>query len=257
MKKNIYLSIITLITIICIVAGTCFHLLGFGVKMFSNFTSKNSYGKYSDTRTFDSSDIDSLSLDMDVMDVTVKTGNDFSVSYTCDNKNLVPTIEVSGRTLNIVQHGDPNWFHLFSSHSSHSEITVTVPKTCSLKMLTADSSVGDVYLENIQADECSFDLSVGDIDISNSRLGNIDISSSTGDVDLTDSVFENITVDTSVGDVDIDSANDLSSYSFDLDTSVGDISINDSNYGDHYDTDGINGKSISVDASTGDVDITY
>ena len=45
MKKNIYLSIITLVTIICIIAGTCYHLLGFGVKIFPNIITDSPDGK--------------------------------------------------------------------------------------------------------------------------------------------------------------------------------------------------------------------
>lgn len=31
MKKNVYLIILTLVTVICIIGGTCYHLVGWGV----------------------------------------------------------------------------------------------------------------------------------------------------------------------------------------------------------------------------------
>ena len=102
MKKNIYLSIITLVTIICIIAGTCYHLLGFGVRIFSNIIPDSPNGKYSDSQTFSSSEIKTLNIDASVSDITIKSGNEFKVSYSCNQKHLIPNINLNNDTINII-----------------------------------------------------------------------------------------------------------------------------------------------------------
>ena len=74
---------------------------------------------------------------------------------------------------------------------------------------------------------------------------------------MSDSAFGNLTIDASVGDVDISSSDDLSEYNFDIDTGVGEVSINDNTYGDTYNSKCTNGKTITIDGSTGDIDINY
>lgn len=33
MKKNIYLTILTIVTVLCIIGGTCYHVIGWGVSL--------------------------------------------------------------------------------------------------------------------------------------------------------------------------------------------------------------------------------
>ena len=146
MKKNIYLSIITLITIICIIAGTCYHLLGFGVKIFSNIITDSPDGMYSDSQTFSASEIKTLNIDASVSDVTIKSGNEFKVSYSCNQKHLVPNINLNNDTINIIQKSDDNWLKSLFRNNQNSDITITVPKDTYLEMISADLSVGDLYM---------------------------------------------------------------------------------------------------------------
>lgn len=257
MKKNIYLSIITLITIICIIAGTCYHLLGFGVRIFSNIIPDSPNDKYSDSQTFSSSEIKTINIDASVSDITIKSGNEFKVSYSCNQKHLIPNINLNNDTINIIQKSDGNWLKSLFRNNQNSDITITVPKDTYLEMIKADLSVGDLYMEDIKTKTSSFDFSVGDIDIKNCDIGESDLSFSTGDIDLSDSSFGNLTIDASVGDVDISSSDDLSEYNFDIDTGVGEVSINDNTYNDTYNSKGTNGKTITIDGSTGDIDINY
>lgn len=55
MKKNIYLIIITIITVVCIIAGSLYHIGGFALGLFDNLIprSDKSLGKYAQ-RSFQS-----------------------------------------------------------------------------------------------------------------------------------------------------------------------------------------------------------
>ena len=154
MKKNIYLTVITIITIICIIAGTCYHVIGWGVHFFSeqpfishilgdNDTESESLNQT--TETLDS--FDNMNLDISVSDLTVTTGDSYSISYDTNRASLIPKYEVSHGTLTVTQKSKHNNFW----GSTHCAITITVPESAVLSNLTADGSVGDVLFQNIQA----------------------------------------------------------------------------------------------------------
>ena len=42
MKKNIYLIIITIITVVCIIAGSLYHIGGFALDLFENSSTESS-----------------------------------------------------------------------------------------------------------------------------------------------------------------------------------------------------------------------
>ena len=46
MKKNIYLIIITIITVVCIIAGSLYHIGGFALGLFASFPERSTdYGR--------------------------------------------------------------------------------------------------------------------------------------------------------------------------------------------------------------------
>ena len=79
MTKNIYLTILTLITCLCIVIG-CWRYI---------FSADKNNDSITDTQSVDA--FHTLMADTNVMDVIVTTGDTYSVSYTCKS-NLTPEI---------------------------------------------------------------------------------------------------------------------------------------------------------------------
>ena len=53
MKKNVYLIILTLVTVICIIGGTCYHLVGWGVSFLSHLPFASFYSDSDDTESSD------------------------------------------------------------------------------------------------------------------------------------------------------------------------------------------------------------
>ena len=51
MKKNVYLIILTLVTVICIIGGTCYHLVGWGVSFLSHLPFASFYSDSDDTES--------------------------------------------------------------------------------------------------------------------------------------------------------------------------------------------------------------
>lgn len=92
MKKNIYLIIITIITVVCIIAGSLYHIGGFALGLFNNLIprSDKSLGNVC-TEELSVDEFSNLVFDTTISNINVKTGDSYTVSYKC-NERLVPRL---------------------------------------------------------------------------------------------------------------------------------------------------------------------
>lgn len=259
MKKTLYLTILTIVTVICIIAGSCYHIIGWGSNFihslpFISFNSDN----YNDSdhgssqKNEEVGEFQKLTIDTNVMDVTITTGTNYSVSYDCTN-NLIPTYEVRDGELTVTQKGNHSW----SWGNNHCDLKITVPADVKLDQCKITSNVGDIDVSGLHANTFTTNASVGDVTISDSELTNGDISSSTGDVDMKGITFDTLTITSSVGDVDFKTNSNLSDYEMHLGTSVGDVEVNNQNQGKNFSQNGDSKNELSINASTGDVNVEY
>lgn len=156
MKKNIYLIIITIITVICIIAGSLYHIGGFALGLFDNLIprSDKSLGNVC-TEELSVDEFSNLVFDTTISNINVKTGDSYMVSYKC-NKRLVPKIKSSGDTLTISQSNGANY-----KRNTTSEITVTIPEGAALNKFSLDTGVGEVNLNSLTAADAEFDTGIG------------------------------------------------------------------------------------------------
>lgn len=251
MKKNIYLTIITLITVICIIAGSLYHILGYGLSFLGNFTGTR-FGNPGpvESNRISVDPFDTLSIDTGTMDVTIKTGDDYSVEYTC-NEQLVPKIESDNNTLTISQEQ-----HKWSNVKSY-ELIVIVPEDATLSEVTVDTGVGDINISGLTIEDATFDTGVGDLKLKDCELNTCSVDSGTGDNTITDCSFNEMDIDSGIGDNKISSTKSLDGYSFDLDSGLGTIMINDDKLGSEYTVNKKSSRHISVDSGTGNITIKY
>ena len=82
MKKNIYLIIITIITVVCIIAGSLYHIGGFALGLFDNLIprSDKSLGNVC-TEELSVDEFSNLVFDTTISNINVKTGDSYTVSY--------------------------------------------------------------------------------------------------------------------------------------------------------------------------------
>ena len=127
MKKNIYLIIITIITVVCIIAGSLYHIGGFALGLFDNLIPRSDkpLGNVC-TEELSVDEFSNLVFDTTISNINVKTGDSYTVSYKC-NKRLVPKIRSTGDTLTISQSKGANY-----KRNTTSEITVTIPEGTAL-----------------------------------------------------------------------------------------------------------------------------
>lgn len=256
MKKNVYLTILAIVTVICVIAGTCYHVFSWGFSFMENaipfFISderKESAGKLTDSGELNLDSFTSIYADVSVMDLDIVSGDQYSISYSA-NEKLIPEYEVQDSRLVIKQKKKKLWGNKKCS------VTITVPEE--LKEVELDASVGDIDLKGISVSDLEIDASVGDVKIAGCTLKVATVDASTGDIGFSNTAFDTLEVDASVGNVDLDSAVDLSVYSVILDTSVGNVSVNGQDYKRHYSHNGSqSGKSLTVDCSVGDIELNY
>ena len=281
MKKNVYLIILTLVTVICIIGGTCYHLVGWGVSFLSHLPFASFYSDSDDTEssgttlstgTVSLPSFNTVKIDSKVMNLSIEKGDDYSIQ--CDStEKLNPKYEIKDKTL-IVSQKQKIKVHNFMNTQKCS-VHITIPEDTTLELINVDGATGDINLSNLDVTTLKIDNSVGDVKMDDCKTDSIDVDTSTGDVKLNgceaneinvdtsvgdtvlkDITFEKLYVDGSVGDVKVSSPKDLSDYAYDLDTSIGEVSINGVSHKKEYQQKGTAGK-ITVDNSTGDISITY
>lgn len=281
MKKNVYLIILTLVTVICIIGGTCYHLVGWGVSFLSHLPFASFYSDSDDTESSGTTlstgtvllpSFNTVKIDSKVMNLSIEKGDDYSIQCDADEK-LNPKYEIKDNTL-IVSQKQKIKVHNFMKNPKCS-VHITIPEDTTLELINIDGATGDISLSSLDVTTLKIDNSVGDVKMDNCKIASIGIDTSTGDVKLNDceaneidvdtsvgdtvikdNIFEKLYVDGSVGDVKVSSSKDLSGYAYDLDTSIGDVSINGVSHKKEYQQKGTGGK-ITVDNSTGDISITY
>ena len=252
MKRNVYLILITVITILCIIAGTGYHLVRFGLSVaeglpsFSEFIeaisdwdddgddnddSDNGISTSVDASQKNLDAFSSINADLNVVDLTIQRGNTFSI--TCKaSKKLTPEYKVENNCL-----------------------TITVADT--LTDLKLHTNVGDVDLSGLNVLALDLRADVGDIDLENCTLETSTLDANVGDIDLEDCTFTSMEITSNVGDVDLDCKEDLSDYHIELGTGVGDVNVNDTYCHRSYSNQGDSSHSLTISNDTGDISLTY
>lgn len=252
MKKNIYLIIITIITVVCIIAGSLYHIGGFALGLFNNLIprSDKSLGNVC-TEELSVDEFSNLVFDTTISNINVKTGDSYMVSYKC-NKRLVPKIKSSGDTLTISQSKGANY-----RKNTTSEITVTIPEGAALNKLSLDTGVGEVNLDALTAADAEFDTGIGDLYVTDCSFATCDVDGGTGNLSFENCAFDEMDIDGGTGNITVTSSQSLDGYMMDLDSGTGDITINGNDYDDEYEVNEHAKKHLVIDSGLGDIEVKY
>jgi DUF4097 and DUF4098 domain-containing protein YvlB len=235
MKKNIYLILITVITVCCIIGGTAYHMLGwFSLGWFSFLKTSAS-----ESVSFDNalSDFSEISIDCSVADITIKSGSDYRLSFS-GVSDLEPTASVKDGVLTIKQ---PNSTIIGLHNTNNCEMTLTVPADSKLDSINVSSDVGNISVEDLTASAVS-------------------VSSDVGDVTLTGCDFSEIDASANIGDIEFHSGIDLSDAEISLITDLGTVSVNGSSYKTEFKQESSvkdSNRSLSAETDMGDISVEY
>jgi hypothetical protein len=259
MKKNVYLIILTVITIICIIGGTSYHLIaGSGNSLGQSFKNTGVFsGMFTDSETLSLDAFTSIQIDADVMSLTIRQGSDYSIQYSA-SEGLEPVYSIKNGEL-VIKQRYPNgsfWDKLRFLNKGKCSVTITVPFSETLDRLEANSDIGDFTVEGLSISTLSLSADVGDIYVSSCTLGeDNEISADVGNVELKDCTFTSLSVEADVGDVSVNSGLDLSDYNMELSADMGKISVSGINYGAKYKQKGVGVYSLEIEASVGHIEV--
>lgn len=288
MKRTGYLIALSLITIVCVVLGSIKHfggiklgmpfaLFGGGEKI-GTIVVKGDDGSVSGN-TISLDEFNEMKIDLNVMDLTIETGDEACIHYECNKKKLVPEIYVDDKVLVVKQQSFKN---IFNIGRVKAKMVITVPKDAEYSRVSIDTDTGDVAINDIKGDVLSLSTDTGDIKITgisfeksdiegdtgdmkfnSCNLGDTEISNDTGDVSLINSDFAgesgSLNIDNDTGDVRIEGCRDLGLFVTDLSTDIGDIEVNGTNCKKKYSQEAVssgqseNNPKIVISTDIGDI----
>lgn len=252
MKKSIYLTVIWIITIFCIIGGSCYRFMGWGQDFFEHFeTGVSRSGTISNQDILD--EFHNISFDIDLSEVTIEVGSSYHISYHC-TKNQVVEYKVENDTLTVTETSQNPHFPKRNGNDD-CDIVITVPRDARLTDISGSCDVGDVEIVGLTADRVEISCDLGEASVSDVTAESIICDCNLGNCEIEDCIFDNLTVNNNLGNVDLSNSYPLSDYTLDLTVSLGSIEVNDNAYTSRYERDGDKDKKIKITCSMGSIEI--
>lgn len=263
MKRNVWITIITAITVCCVAGGTFFNLGIRGNRFFL---------KHGDMISTDSDleAFEAVRVDADLMSISVTAGEHFYLS--CEyTDGLEPVYEVKNGILSIKQRQYKKW----GINDARCSLSLTIPARTVMDTINVKTAMGDVQLEGISASKCeilnnlgnctlkkcSFDESdlennLGEISISDTSLGKAEVNNDMGTVRVDACTFASLDITATMGEAEVDAAQDLGKYDIDLEADLGDVKVNGYNEGTKYHQPGDAGT-LEITTNMGNIRLDY
>lgn len=199
------------------------------------------------------SDIRKLELDLSIGNVTIMSGDQFSI-----------------RTLNVpsnrIQFKESNGTYFFSIDNSKLsipftndyEIMVTIPE--SVKVVQTRLNLGSFEASHLTLDQLKLDVDAGDIDIENTIANDINLSLNLGDLNFEGDVNKRLSVENNAGDVELQLRHFENNYNFDLAVDAGDLEVNNQEYGNlnaTYKRNNNNNIYVDANVNLGNLSISF
>ncbi len=214
MKRNVYLIILSVITVICIISGIAINVIKPASNFLKDVLGDADSGTYTSNAETKLDAFENIDIDVNVINVTITEGSEFG--YTLVERSgfsigntLKTQINLSGNTLKVTQSGSSGIISLGSSATY--KLTIVVPQGTQLNDITVNSDVGNIAIENAN-------ISSGRI---TSNVGNIIIGSC---------VFLQLDVSADVGNINISGIADINNCNVDISTDLGNITYLNASY---------------------------
>ena len=212
--KKAYLTIIWSITIVCIVAGTLYHVGSFASGF--SFMSHGPFAHVADsgnnTVVSDAMELDILSreaaleIDGDLMDFTIQKGDSWNVEYEC-TEYLEPEIKVdekaNGKTQITITQPNASKYSGNKFNNVNCKLTLTMPADASISDCNVYLDLGDMDIYGVTADVVDVQMDLGDMDIDNCDFNKLTIVSDLGDVTIQNSKIDNGDIEADLGNADV------------------------------------------------------
>jgi hypothetical protein len=272
MKKNIYLAILTIVTMVCMIVGIFAHVLGgsFG----KNILLKNSSAEQAKlNEKLDA--FSSIQMNLAAANVVIQTGSDYSIAYTGDS-DLEPNYSVDGGVLKIKNRKEYKLFGGITNIGDDCTLTVTVPEDADLANLSAAIDAGELRIYRIRAEifdvdvdagnvevydgtytEVTADVDAGNMTFETCAMTSMEADNDMGNITLDGCTFDSIRATADMGNIKLFSSQPLDNYTVQVSADLGNITVNGKNYSGSYHADGDPEHSVDITVSLGNAELTY
>ena len=127
-KKNLYLILLTIITLASAIIGILIHVIIPAGSWFADFDEHYDSDDFI-TGSTTSEELDafqSIDFDINVADITITSGDTYTISYQTSKKKLIPSYEIKDGTLYVKQ-ASAKTLHGLTNNTSCT-LMITVPK---------------------------------------------------------------------------------------------------------------------------------
>ncbi len=268
MRKNIWMAVLTIITICCVIGGTFYHTGIFGLRGGFRFGENRATSASSDLEAFRG-----INVDADMMNLSIESGNRFYLDGKYTDR-LKFEYEVKDETLYVKQRSSRMDFW-GRSMNEDCNVTLTVPQNTTIDFIEAKVAMGNINIENIASldceamtnmgnctlEKCSFskadiDTNMGEITIKDTALGEAEIDNDMGTIRMEHCIFQNLKADNSMGEIYIDADQNLDQYEIEFKAEMGNVRVNGQSQGTKYRQSGNSGK-LEASTSMGSVIVEY
>ncbi len=278
MKKNVYLAVITVVTIILIIVGVAWNLSPLaGISLpWQHSENKEAEKGTKVTKVWDEQelgDCNAVNIELSAADLKMEKGDRCEIRFE-GNEKLMPEVKAENGywTLTQKQKRIVNFHDLSDSN----RIVITVPEGIVPELVKVDVDAGDLKIQGIQVQTMDIQADAGDIDLEGTGTQNLKLDLDAGDIDIADTSFTEGKIDADMGDlsmknvtftdlaaemdagnVDIHSAVPLDEAEMNLEVDLGDIRVNGQSSRRSFHQQGSSGVRLSVTADLGDVKVTW
>lgn len=128
---------------------------------------------------------------------------------------------------------------------------------CKVDTLKLDSTSGDVDISNVEADSISIDGTSGSRELDNVKTGVLTVETTSGSVHGRAITVDKINIDATSGSTELSLVGEETDYDYEIDCVSGNVRIGDSKIAGGYETENGHGKIITVDSTSGNVEIDF
>ena len=281
MKKGLVITLIAC-GVLLLVGGILFVIgLLSGGKLFFNIDFKNH-------RIITSSDSEMVGglvtldefnkIDLNVPAAKVKLlkGDSYMIKYEVYDTELIKA-EVQDKKLEVrtIKDGnDVTGFNIINNKEPYVEITVpegTKFEECKfftnagnvnlddfeIRNLTIEENAGNITLNKITSDSIEIDVNAGNVELTNSETNKLSIEVDAGNIEVSETRADNIDMESSFGSVTLGLIGEEADYGIDADVDAGSLIVNGKNKKNHYKANSDKDKKIEINASAGEVNISF
>lgn len=214
---RIYLTIIWIVTIICILIGVNRFIIG------------NGYGGKSIKKVVALDEVSKIDIDLPIGDLNIKEGNEFKLEIEA-SKKLMPDWKIEGDTLRIK--GSSKGVSFFSFGNQVQKVTLTIPRDHVIERADLSLDMGNIEIEDVELNDVYIEADMGNVVARKIEASFYSVEADMGNVEISGDVF-NIEADCDMGNIDIDVDN-LNKCIISAEADLGNVTVNGEDEGNKF-----------------------